>query len=326
MTPADVLRRIESVSALVVGDVCLDRWCVYDPDLTEPSRETGLPRTAVVRTETTAGAAGTVANNLAALGARRVSVLGFGGDDGHGLELRRALERARVSTEHLIATETPTFTYTKLLNAKTGAEDLGRVDFLPASALPAELERMLANRLRETAAGFDAILVSDQAETETEGTITASIRRVLEEIAQRHPDKVIWVDSRMRSEKFRRVIVKPNEREASEACRRIGLTDFRALRDVISHPLMMVTHADRGALVLDGEREVWAPALRVPNPVDICGAGDSFSAGAALALAAGASALESARMGNLVASVTIRKKGTGTASPDEVLGADRDDC
>ena len=62
-------RRSRSLRALVVGDVCLDRWCRYDPALAEPSRETGIPRIGVVATEVTPGAAGTVANNLAALGA-----------------------------------------------------------------------------------------------------------------------------------------------------------------------------------------------------------------------------------------------------------------
>ena len=38
--------------------------------LADPSRETGIPRIAVVSTEVTPGAAGTVANNVAALGAR----------------------------------------------------------------------------------------------------------------------------------------------------------------------------------------------------------------------------------------------------------------
>jgi sugar/nucleoside kinase (ribokinase family) len=53
--------------------------------------------------------------------------------------------------------------------------------------------------------------------------------------------------------------------------------------------------------------------------VDICGAGDSFSAAAALALKVTGSPSEAARLGNLAASITIMKKGTGTASPDEVL-------
>jgi sugar/nucleoside kinase (ribokinase family) len=53
--------------------------------------------------------------------------------------------------------------------------------------------------------------------------------------------------------------------------------------------------------------------------VDICGAGDSFSAGAALALKATGDPMAAASFGNLAASITIMKKGTGTASPSEVL-------
>src|SRR5262245_16954571 len=93
MTTAEILAQFPKLRALVVGDVCLDRWCRYDPALSEPSRETGIPRVAVVDSEVTPGAGGTVANNLAALGAGRVDVLGLVGDDGFGHELARALTR-----------------------------------------------------------------------------------------------------------------------------------------------------------------------------------------------------------------------------------------
>ncbi len=73
---------------------------------------------------------------------------------------------------------------------------------------------------------------------------------------------------------------------------------------------------------MDGDREVQVETQPVENPVDICGAGDSFSAGAAVALAVTGSAVEAVRFGNLVASITIMKKGTGTASPEEILRAE----
>ena len=116
---------------LVAGDVCLDRWCRYDPALADPSRETGIPRVGVVATEVTPGAAGTIANNLAALGAGQVAVLGMVGDDGFGYELRAALAARGISHELLVdAPGVPTFTYTKLINAQTGEEDLPRIDFV----------------------------------------------------------------------------------------------------------------------------------------------------------------------------------------------------
>ncbi len=325
MTTAEILSRFRNLAALVVGDICLDRWCTYDPALAEPSRETGIPRVGVTAVETTPGAGGTVANNLVALGARRVAVLGAIGGDGHGFELRRALESRGI--EHGLMVEVrgqPTFTYTKLLNGATGDEDLPRIDFVFTGAQPREVEEEIARRLIASVEAFDAILVSDQAETERGGAVTAAVREAVAEVAARFPAKVIWVDSRRRAELFRGALVKPNDREAAEASlRAFGRVDLAALRARIGERPLIVTHGDRGALVVEAGGETWVAARAVGQPVDICGAGDSFSAGGALALAAGATAVEAARLGNLAASITIMKKGTGTASPEEVLAADR---
>lgn len=57
------------------------------------------------------------------------------------------------------------------------------------------------------------------------------------------------------------------------------------------------------------------------EPADISGAGDSFSAGAAVALAITGSPVEAARFGNLVASIAVTKRGTGVPTPAEVLAA-----
>lgn len=121
MTAAEILAEFPKYSALIVGDICLDRWCTYDPGTAEPSRETGIPRVGVVSTEITPGAGGTVANNLAALGIGRVAVLGIVGDDGFGYELKKALSGRGISPELLVASpDVPTFTYTKLINISTG--------------------------------------------------------------------------------------------------------------------------------------------------------------------------------------------------------------
>jgi len=316
MTVGGILTRIANLRALVVGDICLDRWCAYAPGLSEPSRETGIARTAVVRTKATAGGGGTVANNLASLGAARVAVLGVAGDDGHGYELRAALRQAGIDASMLVQSVAPTFTYTKLINADSGEEDLGRIDFVSPGPLPTEAEAAILDRLERFAGEYDAILVSDQAETAYEGVVTGAVREWLA-----RQDGLIWVDSRLRAELFRRVIVKTNEREAAEACARLGDVSMGALRRTIGGELLMVTHGERGTLVVEERGETWVRTRPVAAPVDICGAGDSFSAGAALALACGAAPEEAARFGNLVAGITIMKKGTGTASPAEVVAA-----
>jgi bifunctional ADP-heptose synthase (sugar kinase/adenylyltransferase) len=232
MNPAQILAGIPKLSALVIGDICLDRWCTYDPDLSEASRETGIPRVGVVAAETTPGAGGTVANNLMALGVSRVAVLGVVGDDGNGMELLRGLEARDIASELVVKTAAlPTFTYTKLLNATTGEEDLPRVDFVNTRPMPDEVERKLLNRLESAVGAYDVILVEDQAETVEGGVITPAVRRALGELAGRHRRKVFWVDSRKRIEHFRKVVAKPNQDEAAEACMRLfGSVDLQRLR------------------------------------------------------------------------------------------------
>src|SRR5260370_33245018 len=137
MRTAEILAAFPRYSALVVGDVCLDRLCVYDPAAAEPSRETRIPRLGVISTEFAPGAGGTVANNLAALGIGRVAVLGVIGNDGFAWELTRSLNSRAISTDLLVrSTEIPTFTYTKLVNAATGVEDQARTDHIYPHPFP----------------------------------------------------------------------------------------------------------------------------------------------------------------------------------------------
>jgi rfaE bifunctional protein kinase chain/domain len=326
LTPGAILNALTSLSALVVGDICLDRWCTYDPATSEPSRETGIPRVGVVRTLVTPGAGGTVANNLVALGVKRVTLLGAFGDDGFGYELLQALGSRGISPELMVrSSDISTFTYTKLLNSQTGEEDLPRIDFIRTDPLPTHMESEILRNLETYIHLFDAVLVSDQAETEQGGVVTSAMRGMLADLAIRYPSKIIWVDSRMRLELFRGMILKANESEFQNASRRAcGAVDYQKLLSHTGSSLAMMTRGPEGALVLEPHGSTTIASPNVARPVDICGAGDSFSAGAAMALAAGARPAEAARFGNLVASITIMKAGTGTASPGEVLAACRD--
>jgi len=324
MTTAEILAQFPSLSALVVGDICLDRWCTYDPAASEPSRETGIPRIGVVHTEVTPGAGGTVANNLAALGVGRVGVLGAIGQDGFGMELAQALGARGISSELCVCTPAiQTFTYTKVINARTGIEDQPRLDFINTTPLPTEVERQILDNLQMAVESFDVILIADQAETSQGGVVTPAVRELLAELAPQYPERVFFADSRARIHLFRNVIIKPNRQEAKSACLELfGRVDFPALLRHAQALLMFVTLGSEGVLIVDGVgRRNRLPHQAIADPVDICGAGDSFSAGASLALRVTGSPEEAARFGNLVASITIMKKGTGTASPEEVLAA-----
>src|SRR5437867_6178122 len=108
-----ILTRLPRLYVGVLGDLFLDRYLDLDTNLTEPSLETGLEAYQVVRVRSYPGAAGTVINNLAALGVGRIVPIALIGDDGEGHELRKALRvLPTVDQMHIIAwpgRRTPTY-------------------------------------------------------------------------------------------------------------------------------------------------------------------------------------------------------------------------
>src|SRR5450432_335567 len=91
-----ILATIPNRTVGVLGDLFLDRYLDIDPTLNEPSVETGLTAYQVTRVRSYPGAAGTVMNNLAALGVGRIYPIACIGDDGEGYELRQALAKLPV--------------------------------------------------------------------------------------------------------------------------------------------------------------------------------------------------------------------------------------
>src|SRR5579872_4689560 len=146
-----ILKRIPKLTIGVVGDLFLDRYLDIDPALTEPSIETGLDAYQVVRVRSNPGAAGTVVNNLVALGVGRVLPVAVIGDDGEGYELRRALaEMAAVDLAGVFAWEgrrTPTYTKPMLHAPGEAPHELNRLDFKNRRPLPPAAERRLLESL-----------------------------------------------------------------------------------------------------------------------------------------------------------------------------------
>ena len=112
-----ITERYSALKIAVLGDFCLDRYLEIDPSKQETSLETGLPVHNVVNVRAQPGGAGTIVNNLVALGVGTIFPVGLAGEDGEGYELSRALETlAGVRLAHFVRTRhRRTFTYCKPL-------------------------------------------------------------------------------------------------------------------------------------------------------------------------------------------------------------------
>jgi bifunctional ADP-heptose synthase (sugar kinase/adenylyltransferase) len=322
LSPDDVekiLARIPTLTIGVLGDLFLDRYLDLDAALTEPSLETGLDAYQVVRVRAYPGAAGTVINNLAALGVGSIRPLAVIGDDGEGYELRQALAQLSAVDAAGVFTwpgrRTPTYTKPMLCEAGKAARELNRLDIHNRSLLPAEAEERVLERLTHDWPVLDGLVVLDQVSQPDCGVVTGRVRRALAGLTSGRP---VLADSRERIGLFEGVCLKPNVREAERAT---GLPAEQAAAELARRcgRAVFCTRGERGILLLEGGSHTEVPAYPVAGPTDPVGAGDSTSAGIICALASGATPAQAAAFGNLVASITVQQLGTtGTATPAQV--------
>jgi bifunctional ADP-heptose synthase (sugar kinase/adenylyltransferase) len=319
----NILSRLPHLTIGVLGDLFLDRYLDLDASLTEPSLETGLDAYQVTRVRSYPGAAGTVINNLAALGVGRILPVSVIGEDGEGFELVQALNALHVGDQGYVQfrpeRRTPTYTKPMLREAGKPPCELNRLDIKNRSPLLADVEARVLLDLESLWSRCDAIVVLDQVSEPECGVVTTPVRERLARLAAADPNRFVLADSRERIGLFRNVCLKPNERE----CRRaLALTDDASLNvselaRLAGRPVFCSQGANGILLVEEKIKQI--PGYPVQGPIDVVGAGDSTSAGILCARASGATLSESAAFGCLVASITIQQIGvTGTASPEQV--------
>jgi len=316
----------------VVGDFCLDRYLEIDPVRREKSIETGLSVHNVVNVRAQPGAAGTVLNNLVALGIGTLFAVGFAGDDGEGFELRRELGRLRgVRLDHFLQTPLRrTFTYCKplVLEGGAGPRELNRLDSKNWTATPAEVESHLCQSLLALWDQVDAVLIMDQVDLAETGVITGGVLREVGSLAGRRPGLLVLADSRRGLRGYPAVSMKMNCVELGmllSCAPPEGVEEVRrAAAELAGRQgrYVFVTLSERGLVgaAPSGEVEHLA-AMPIRGAIDIVGAGDAVSANLASALAAGASLREALELANAAASIVIHQLGTtGTASVAQLAG------
>ncbi len=334
------LAKLESLLAVyphlkigLLGDLFLDRYLEIEARLDEPSVETGLVAYQVTGVRNSPGALGTVVNNLTALGVGRLVPLSVVGDDGHAYDLRRALERLGVETQYVLkdpARLTPTYTKPMRNSAAGTATELNRLDVRTRAPLSADTRWRVAECLKRVWAEVDGLIVVDQLVDEG-GVVGPEIRDLLARLWRESP-KPLFVDSRAHIARFGCGILKTNQSECLATAGLPPTDDLATIRRVAAERAsatgltVVCTLGERGMLVaLPGKPPELAAGYPVAGPVDIVGAGDAASSGFLSALLSGASEVEAADVGNLVASITVQQLGTtGTATPEQLLARRRE--
>lgn len=333
----DLLKGFSQVKVLVVGDLTLDEFMTGQVE--RLSREAPV---LILRHETTQRIPGGGANavyNFAMLGAQ-VKVVGLVGKDEQGIALGDIFDHAGVDTRGiLVDTDRPTVTKTRISGhaRQSVTQQIVRVDRKSDDLPDLDLQLQIAEFIQQQILTVDAVVCSDYGD----GVLTPPVI----EASLSHPQRII-VDTQKDLQRYKgATLFTPNLPEAEKA---VGYTItnsetlYQAGSDLLkltNASQILITRGEEGMTLFDRENSsnspppaftitsdpviyCWhIPAFNRTDVFDVTGAGDTVVAALTLALGAGASTWEATVLGNLAASLVVRKFGTATTNLDEIREA-----
>lgn len=305
----------------VIGDFCVDVYWDLAPGRGEKSIETGLVTMPVDRARYSPGGAGNIVANLRGIGLAKIPCFGAAGRDpfgrwlagelvGNAPEFAPAFRLIGRADYH-----TPVYCKPLLDGVEQNRIDLGNTVFLTE----AETDLVLAE-LEARAGTLRVLIVNEQL---AKGLHSPYFRQKFAAFVRAHSDIRFVFDGRDGLDAYPGVTLKINAAAASTLA--FGTSDRppeEAGRAILarSGAELVVTDGEKGCWVFAASGVTHIDAIPAPGPVDTVGAGDSFTAGFAYALANGADLTDAAGFGNACSAVTIRKINcTGVPTPEELL-------
>ncbi len=313
---------------VIVGDLIADEF-IYGR-VARVSREAPVLILQYDSTEVVPGGAGNAASNVAALGGH-ARLVGLAGRDEAGQRLVASL-RERMDIASLVRParyRTPVKTRILAGGIHTAKQQVVRIDRVGTAGADAGLRAAIGRRALSALARCDGLLVSDYGSGLVTPDLVARLRAHLSSRTRRRPVPIL-VDSRYDLLRYRGATAcTPNESEAEQMLgvrindnSRVLERAGRALLKRMQTRAVLITRGSRGMALFEPDR----PTIHIPifgsdEVADVTGAGDTVIATMTLAVAAGASFYEAARLANYAGGIVVMKRGTATVTPAELREA-----
>lgn len=311
-----------SPKVLVAGDFMLDVY-VYG-DALRISPEAPVPVLKVTRTDCSCGGAGSVAADIAALGAIPLCV-GIKGNDADGKTISNKLTEAGVDITGLLTiAERPTITKQRLIGLAQHRhrQQLMRIDRESDEALSDEQNKMVLQTYEEKLDVADIVCLQDY----NKGLLTPSVCEQMIKLATRGGKKVL-VDPCLSSDYSKyagATLITPNRKEASTV---VGF-NINSAKDAekaaeqllkkLKLEAVIITLDKEGAYLKTQKISEHIPT-RPRNVYDVTGAGDMVLATLAVTLAADCDYKTAVQLSNITSGIEVEKFGTATVTIEEVI-------
>lgn len=317
----DIVARFRQQRVLVVGEAMLD--CYYHGRAERISPEGPVPVVAAQGKQRYPGGATNAAANVAALGGQ-VCCLSVVGADEAGAALRAELAARGIDAALIEDAARATITKLRIV---ADEQYVVRFDEGLPQPLSAEVEDALIERLRAGFASCDAVIVADYCY----GVLSERVVAEIGALKTQHR-RLVLVDSK-NLPLYRGMtasVITPNHLEAQRAVgwnvrdvERLSPAELeslgRRLLDQIGSTWALVTLGAQGSLLFEAGQPTYRIAARPVARPHVSGAGDTFTATLALALAAGAPVRSAVEIAAEAAAIAVGKPGTATVSAQELL-------
>ncbi|MEW5821357.1 MAG: PfkB family carbohydrate kinase [Cyanobacteriota bacterium] len=313
-----VFEKLAQGRVMVIGDLAIDEM-VYG-EAARISREAPVLILKHSNTKIILGAASNAANNIAALGAKKVSVLGVCGNDYHAPQLIEAFEKSGINTSGIVKDPNrPTSTKTRISAAspQSVTQQIVRIDREDNTAISDDVESHLIENMHLMAEEHDAILLSCYGI----GVVTPEVIKHAKLLAKQKK-LILAVDAQLDLQRFRNsTVITPNQPEA-EASLGYKMTDFNSVKkggwnllNQVKLDMLLMTRGGEGMILFQTDGTLTKiPAFNKTDVFDVTGAGDTVVGSLVLALAAGIDPKLAAVLGNLAASIVIREFGAAVTN------------
>ena len=315
--------RMADIPLLVVADLVLDEFEYGEID--RVSREAPVLILAHRRTDRLPGGGANAVANVRALDGRP-AVIGRVGADEPGDGLLGLLRERGIGVEHVWRDpdyRTPVKRRVLAGSAHSVKQQIVRVDRGGGPPVSPGGSPLLA-AARAAARTARGVLISDYSlGLLHEGTIAPLLA------AFREAGLPVFVDSRTQLRRFRGIAAATPNLQEAEAVAGGPIADRAALdragallRETLDAEAIVVTRGSQGmSLFRRGAGPVHLPVYGTDEVADVTGAGDTVIGTFTLALLAGNSAIEAAMLANYAGGLVVMKRGTATASRDELRRA-----
>ena len=302
---------------LVVGDIVLDHYIWGNVSRISP--EAPVPVVRVTRENMLLGGAANVVNNIYALGGV-VSVCGVIGHDEAGSRLLHLLHTQGLLTDGLIVDSSrPTTIKTRII---AHSQQVVRFDRETKERVGRDTHKRIFDFVKQRInEGLDALVLSDYCK----GVVTRELVRDIVRLAKKNK-VIVSVDPKVSHFGIYSgvTILTPNINEASIGSK-IEIDNEQSLLKAgalllkrLKCDAVLITRGEQGmSLFEQGGRVTHIPTV-AREVFDVTGAGDTVIGTLTLAMAAGASKVDAARISNYAAGLVVGVVGTATVKPEEL--------